>query len=74
MIRRMKIAPELFLVFRSECVKVVAHGLPPDARIVDRGVDGADFFLDVESDEFDSPAQLIAPMLTECTRCEETPA
>jgi hypothetical protein len=74
MIQRLKIAPEVFLILRSGCIKVIAHELPRDARIVDRGMDGPDFFLDIESEEFDMPGSVTAPVLTECVRCEETPA
>lgn len=74
MIRRLKIAPEIFLILKSDCIKVIAHELPPDARIMDRGMDGSEFFIDVESDEFDTPGALDPPCLTTCTRCEEVPA
>ena len=75
MIRRLRISPELFLHLRGGCVRILANELPDDARIVGRGMDGAEFYLDVESEEFDdTPGDLTPPLLQECRQCESVSA
>jgi hypothetical protein len=74
MTRRLRISPELFLHLRGECVRIIANEMPDDARIVGRGMDGSEFYLDVESEEFDTPGDLAAPVLQECRQCEGLPA
>lgn len=51
-VRRMLVSPEFLVMLSRGRYEVLENELPADAKVVSAGMDGPDFFLTVESDEF----------------------